>query len=174
MIKFIIFLPLILVGIFAYYYNYLRETREQFADTREFGGALWPKGSYYELTPDGDIIIELNEDFKILNGEWTTGSRFFFSGDEVIHIEAKAPFLFSQIKFESNGIIEKENFPPNVLHKMKLSENIKLDGLDLNPLCDIAFKNHVLYSAKCPEFDTVYFKRFVELPEVINEEVATE
>jgi hypothetical protein len=168
--KLIVLLPLILVGIFGYYYNYLRETRSQFVEVREFGGDLWPIGSYYELNQDGDIIIELDEDSKLSSGTWSSGSQFFFNGDELSKITAKAPFNFSQIDFDTDAEITKEMFPPNVLHKMKLEDKTKIDGLDITPLCSIEFKNQVLYSAKCPEFDTVYFKRFVELPEVKSAE----
>lgn len=168
--KFIVLLPIILASLFGYYYNFLRETRPQFEDQREFGGILWPAGSYYELNADGNIIIELDENLKLKNDHWKSGSRFHFSADSIVKIEAKAPFQFSQINFESDGVIKKEDISPNTLYKIKFKHEQTIDGLEIKPDCEVEFKNNVLYSAKCPEFDKVYFKRFVNLPEVNSNE----
>ncbi|MBT4793363.1 MAG: hypothetical protein HON90_17460 [Halobacteriovoraceae bacterium] len=144
------------------------QKKESFSSSQKYGGISWPQGSYYRFDREGDIIIEIAQSLKVLGGKWPSGSTFFFDGNNLIKILPSSSFLFADFEFKSVMEITQEEFQPNLLHSMKLTYPVVIDGLDLKPNCMISFKNLVLYSATCDDFGTVYFKRFVELPEVPN------
>lgn len=148
----------------AYYY-YESKRANTSTPSLVYDGVTWPRGSDYQTSSDGDIIIELQKKFSAFEGEWEKGTKFFFDGNKLRRIETRGTFNFFQIFFSSEGSIDIENFPPNTLYKLKLKKKITIDGLDVKPECKINFKNSILYSAQCPEFGIVYFKRFIELPQ---------
>lgn len=160
---------IILLLTVGYYYKEMNK-KDSFKENTQYGKIIWPKGSYYEFNSDGDIVVELESSLKVVRGEWPAGTRFYYDADDLVKIEVFDSFKFADMEFSEGLTIKQEHLAPNTLHNMKLKMDIKLDGLDLHEGCDISFKNFVLYSGKCPEFDTVYFKRFIELPEVQKKE----
>ncbi len=158
---------LILLITGGYYYNELTKRTALDQDTI-YGEFSYPQGSYYEVDEDGDIIIELAKKQTVGKGTWPRKTRFYFDGAKLGKIEVPKAFTFAGLEFKFKAEFLVEEFPPNILYRLKVGKKIKIDGLDVHPECEIEFKNYVLYSAKCPEFGIVYFKRSLKLP-VIEE-----
>ncbi len=157
---------LILLVTAGYYYReYTKKT--ELKQEMILAGTTWPVGTYYEVDEAGDIILELEQERKIANGVWPEGTKFYFDGNKLKEIKVEDPFEFAQLKFNYPTKLMVESFPPHILHKLSVVKKIKIDGLDLHDKCNLEFKNYILYAANCPEFGTVYFKRFVKLPEII-------
>ncbi len=167
--KAMVLLPIILILTFLVYFYGIRDSRKELSQGKVFAGVAWPEGTKYEVLTDGNLVLEIKEDFNILKGEWKSGTRFYLDGDEVQKILATSPFRFAQMEFSEKTMITAEKFPPNILHKLQVNKEMIIDGLDLKKECIISFKNYVLFSADCPGLDTLYFKRFLELPEVAPE-----
>ncbi len=167
----IIFCSIILFITVGYYYqrNYQGEhEKSSFKEITTYAGVEWPAGSFYTVSEEGDITIELEQTFTAFKGVWPVGTKFYLDGNDLSKIEVQDDFEFAQLKFKHSASIEVAYFSPNLRHRMTLDHEIIIDGLEIKADCNIAFKNYTLYTATCPEFGTVYFKRFIELPEVIN------
>lgn len=150
---------------------YLTKNKSKVIHQLEYGGIVWPESITYEVDEEGDIQIELNEDFSCYNGVWHRGTKFLFSGNNLKKIIPALPFEFAELKFKNKVEIEFEDYPPHQLHIFSVKENLTIDGLDLRNGCKLEFKDHTLYAAHCDTFGTVYFKRSVELPEnAVNQE----
>lgn len=156
-------LSVLMAFLFGYYY--IEHAPKPLKEQIEYGGVLWPKEITYKVDKVGDITITLLDELEVYNGKWPAGTKFKFDGDNIEKIYPSDKFEFAQMEFKNPTEIGVSSFPPHTLHDLKVSGNIKIDGLDLKPGCNIQFKNLVLYSAYCEEFGVVYFKRNMELPE---------
>lgn len=157
-------IPFIIAFLFSWYWLN-RETRPSFKDGKTIGKGEFPAGTVYEMTEEGDFILELKQRWKVFGGSWNKGTRFYFDTNRIEKIEAKDDFSYGEFEFDFPSLIEFD-FQKDLYTRIKMNKDMVLDGLDLNHQCFIYFKNNVLFQADCPKFGRVTFKRFLNLPEV--------
>lgn len=145
-------------------YVLLKDDRKTLQNDKKMGGNVFPAGSYYELTPEGDIIIELDEEASVAGGLFRDGTRFYFDRNNLKKIESFDEFSLGEIEFDQNSQINTAD--KEFSHQFALKKSKILDGLNLEKGCELRFKRSVLHSSKCPGKDSQIFKRFIELPEV--------
>lgn len=133
----------------------------------ELGGVTWPVGTGFEEDVDGNIILTLNDSMNFLRGSWPAETKIYFEGNKIYGIEVFTNFSFADFDFFKGAKLALKYPNQNdVLQIVELGGEKEMDGLDLKGGCLVSFKNYVLLSASCPEYENVFFKRHVELPEI--------
>lgn len=133
----------------------------------KYAGILWPKSSIIEKGQDAGVTITLKEEFKTNQGSWPIGTVFEIYEDKIHQIETYQDFEFYGFKFKKGGLIVSQQQVEEVIYQLFLKTKMHIDGLDLHEECILEFKKRVLFAASCPEFEKVFFKRFIS-PESLN------
>jgi len=126
-----------------------------------YAGITWPFSSTLEKSSEEDVSIILNEAFQTSHGSWPLKTEFLISNNVIKQIEVFDDFIFYGFKFNVGALIEHKSVDGEDFYDLFIKEKLVIDGLDLHGECIIEFKANVLFSARCPEFEKVYFKRFI-------------
>lgn len=130
----------------------------------ELGGFTFPAGTIYENDIDEDLILTLDAKLTYATGYWPKGTKFYFEEDRVFGVEVEDDFEFAGFEFFQGAKIAFKYDREHINHVLQLTDKKEFDGLPLKKDCLVKFKDHVLESASCPEYQDVFFKRRLELP----------
>jgi len=140
----------ILVGLFIFFTKKIRHANIN-----------WPQNSLVQISSEQDLSITITEPFKTVHGDWPAKTEFYISNDVIKNIEVSDNFSFYGFKFRKGALIEHRREESENYYDIYIKDKVIIDGLDLHGECVIEFKNNVLFSARCPEFEKVFFKRFI-------------
>lgn len=124
----------------------------------------WPKSSDIIHNGGQNYQIKINEKFTTSHGKWGIHTEFLIEDNEIQQITSNRDLTFFGFLFKSGAQIERVD--PETF-ELYLKQAVEIDGLDLTQECILEFKNKVLFSARCPHFDKVFFKRFIS-PDALN------
>lgn len=127
----------------------------------------WPKSSLIVENGAENYQITLNEKFITSQGKWPKNTEFLIEENQIKQISSSSDITFFGFLLKGGALIEHVTDQD---YELYLKSEVNIDGMPLNQECLLIFKNKVLFSARCPGEDEVFFKRFIK-PEMLNFEV---